>query len=884
MFKEKIMVRSLRWAISGLLGLTVSTVVMAESSMVISNMATGEYKEEGSSLVQTSRSNLVQTTIIPAYSFTLLNNNEVYGVANQPIYFNHVLTNTSNAKDTYTLSTGNISGNVPLTGLAIYLDKDRNGIPDNDQPITGYVLNAGESIALIVKALVGQAADNVQGSLTLTATSTQLGTTEAISNTDKVTISDKAVMTIRKAFNKTTVVADDEAIVRLTYFNNGSESGEVDIKDVLNTDELTYVKGFEFWNGLKLNSANVANDDQAGINYYLDTDNKTIRAKITNVPANAQGYIEFKVKVVKSTPGQIPNFANLDYDHDKNTNTAKLTTLSNTAYLEILPVYGVSINADSALYNGKDVDDQGSVATGSSVLFKNWVWNTGNASDRFNLTFDTHNFPTGTVFEFYRADGVTPIFDTNGDGIVDTGYLAAGASLPIIVKAIFPKDYIDNSNTVFAVKPKAQSIGDATKTDTVTDQVQLSQNTAVRTVDLININEPKSNNNGLGNGAVSNNGKAWETKSGDNGKTVIFPLRVSHVGLATSYQFSADDDGVFSTLKLPAGVTTVRYFETTDNCSTLAKEISSTRILQNGESQTYCAVVSLDINAQTATTQIYFRVASSELPSPNAQNGYDTIHNAIEIGSKNSSGTISLDPDLRGQIAPGGTITYSHILKQWGSQILKSTNTLTVENDQQGFITTLYFDANDNGVLDASDVLMTNLSDVPTSTLTEKKPIRIFAKVENSSYGTVGVTNTSIIRLKDGANELDTATDITTITTSPMRLTKLQAKDNNCDGTEEGAFTTNVLPITKNSDGSGQCVIYQLTVKNMGASDIGKFTFYDTTPEAMVMSKLPVCSDCDTGSIMAPAIGRSGAIQGAVPAVKSGASHSLEFGVKYVGN
>ena len=77
---------------------------------------------------------------------------------------------------------------------------------------------------------------------------------------------------------------------------------------------------------------------------------------------------------------------------------------------------------------------------------------------------------------------------------------------------------------------------------------------------------------------------------------------------------------------------------------------------------------------------------------------------------------------------------------------------------------------------------------------------------------------------------------------------------------------------------------YQLTVKNMGASDIGKFTFYDTTPEAMVMSKLPVCSDCDTGSIMAPAIGQSGAIQGAVPAVKSGASHSLEFGVKYVGN
>ena len=883
MFKEKIMVRSLRWAISGVLGLTVSTGVMAETSMVISNMATGEYKEEGSTLVQTSRSNLVQTTIIPAYSFTLVNNNNVYGVANQPIYFNHVLTNTSNAKDSYSLSTNNILGTVPFNGLAIYLDKNRDGVPDNDQPITNYALNAGESIALIVKALLGTAVANATGSLRLTATSNQLGTAGAISNTDTVTISDKAVMTIRKAFNKSTVVANDEAIVRLTYFNNGTESGEVDITDVLNTAELTYVKGSEVWNGLALNPSNVVGDDPAGINYYLDTDNKTIRATITKVPANAQGYIEFKVKVVKPTPGQIPNVAHLNYDHDKDTGTAKLTTQSNTAYLEILPVHGVIINADAgSASNANDIDNKGSVATGTTVLFNNWVWNTGNATDRFNLTLGTHNFPAGTVLEFYREDGITPLFDTNGDGVVDTGYLAAGASLPIVVKAIFPKDYIDNSNTVFAVHPKAQSIGDLNKTDTVIDQVKLIQSIVSRTVDLIN--QPETANNGLGNGALSNNGAAWKTLTGENGQTVTFPLKVTHSGLATAYQFSADDDGVFSTLKLPVGVTGVRYFETTNNCSALGKEISSTRLLQNGESQVYCAVVSIDITAQAATTQIYFRAASSELPSPNAQNGYDTIHNAISIRSKNSSGTISLDPDLRGQIAPGGTITYTHILKQWGSQALKASDILTASNDQQGFITTLYFDANDNGMLDASDVLMTNLSVVPAATLTDKKPIRIFAKVENSSYGKVGVTNTSVIRLKDGVTELDSATDITTITTSPVRLTKLQAKDNDCDGTAEGAFTTNVLPITKNSNGSGQCVIYQLTLTNMGASDIGRFTFYDMTPEAMVMSKAPVCTDCETGSMTAPAIGQSGAIQGSVPAVKSGASHSLEFGVKYVGN
>jgi hypothetical protein len=882
MFTEKMITRSLRWAMSGLLGATVSTFALADTAAVISNMATGEYKEEGSTVVQTSRSNLVRTTIIPTYSFTLTSNNEIDAALNQTVYFNHVLTNTANAEDTFTLSAVTNNGAVALSQIVVYLDKDRNGVPDSDQPVTQYSLNAGEAVALIVKAVVGATGVvGAGGSLKITATSAQSGVA-AQSNTDTVKITDKAVLSIRKSFNKDIVVKDDEAIVRLTYQNMGTESGEVHITDVLNSAELLYVSGADLWNGQVLNSASGSNDP-TGINYYWDEATKTVSARITSVPANAQGYIEFKVKVVKGTPGQIPNFADMTFDHDKNTLTPALTAKSNTAILEILPVYGVVINADaSTASNVNDIDSRGPVATGSTVQFNNWVWNTGNATDRFNLTMGTHNFPAGTVLEFFREDGITPLFDTNGDGVVDTGYIKDGEQLPVVVKATFPKDYIDTADTLFEVKPVAQSIADSSKKDDVTDRVTLFQNDLSRIVDLTN-----DDTTGLGNGNVSKGTTAaWKNLSGDNAKKVIFPLQVSHVGgLATSYQFSADDDGVFSTLKLPTGVSGVRYYETTDNCVTPpVKEISSTRVLKNGETQTYCAVVSLDTTAVTGTVDIYFRVTSSELPAPNAQNAYDTIHNSISITSKNSQGGITLDPDLRGQIAPGGTIVYTHILKPWGEQVLKATDTLTVTNDQQGFITTLYFDKNDNGMLDAEDVLITNLSAVPSATLTDKKPVRIFAKVENSSLGTVGITNTSVISLSGGSTVLDTATDITTITTSPVRLSKLQAKDDKCDGTDVGSYTTGVLPITKNKDGSGQCVIYKLTVTNMGASDIGRFTFYDATPEAMVMNKAPVCADCEPGSVTAPGLGQSGEIKGSVPAVKSGASHTLEFGVKYVGN
>ena len=73
MFAEKKMIRNMRIAMLSLLGATASTWVFADA-LVISNMAVGEYKEEGSTVVQVARSNLVQTTVIPVYNLSLKDN------------------------------------------------------------------------------------------------------------------------------------------------------------------------------------------------------------------------------------------------------------------------------------------------------------------------------------------------------------------------------------------------------------------------------------------------------------------------------------------------------------------------------------------------------------------------------------------------------------------------------------------------------------------------------------------------------------------------------------------------------------------------------------------------------------------------------------------
>ena len=348
MFAEKKMIRNMRIAMLSLLGATASTWVFADA-LVISNMAVGEYKEEGSTVVQVARSNLVQTTVIPVYNLSLKDNRTEYVRPGQAVYYHHVLTNTGNERDLYNLLGSQIAGgSFTHSNIEIYFDADRNGVADNNTPISQYSLNAGETVALIIKAIIpSSAAVNSSSQIQLTATSTQQPSLTQ-NNIDTSRITDQAVLNLTKSFDKTSVVNGDIATVRLTYFNNGNNSGVVNISDLLDTTQLTYVTGNENWNGQALNAATGSNDP-TGINYYLDTDGKTIRAQITNVPANAQGYIEFHVRVARTAPGEIPNFANMDYDHDGLSTTANLTTQSNTAVLNIKPIYGVVINADVAL-------------------------------------------------------------------------------------------------------------------------------------------------------------------------------------------------------------------------------------------------------------------------------------------------------------------------------------------------------------------------------------------------------------------------------------------------------------------------------------------------------------------------------------------------------
>ena len=885
--------RRFLWAQLGLLALSIGSLFCHDAhaaplaGTIISNMAIGEYKEEGSSVVQTSRSNLVQTTIIPVYTFTLTANRSVQATAGQRVFFSHELSNTGNSTDRYNLTAANLTGdNFDYSNIVVYLDANRDGVPDGNA-ISSYSLAAGESVGLLVGATIPAGSSNAAtGDVQLTATSQTSSQNQQ--NTDRSTVSNQAVILVRKSFSVSTVNQNQIVTVRLDYENPGVvASGQVSISDTLNAAQLSYVNdGTENWNGQIVNPATGSNDP-TGINYYLN--GNTINAVLSSVPAGSSGFIQFKVKVNQALPGRIPNTVQVSYDHDNSAATTDIATTSNTAILTINPSYGVEINGIAGSASSAAADNlvtAPAVSSGGELLFRNYVWNTGNSEDRFNLSFTNDNFPTPHQVEFYRADGVTPLLDSNGDGISDTGLLQAGEKLEIVVRLRTPTTFAASATTSYSLFPKAQSLGNSSKTDTVEDRSSIIITDASRLVDLTN--SPETSNNGTGNGSVKNAGNPWKTLTGSSSGTVIFPLSVKHTGTPTAYALSADADGNFSTVDLPQGVAAIRFYQSTSNsCTTLGSEIQQTRLLADGESQLYCAVVTLKADVATASNiPVYFKVASSTyVSSNNASNpGFDTLMNAINISSLNSTGSVVLTPDLRGQIAPNGTIVYSHNLINNGATALNGNYYLAVTNDQPGFETTLYYDLNNNGQLDSTDLLINGTYNINGSMIAAGAQLRIFAKVQNTGYSGVGVVNTTNIIMRDGSNNtIDSVTDITTISATQIRLSKLQAKDDNCDGVAEGSYTAATLTIGRNADGSGQCVLYRVTVQNQGALNIGAFNFRDTTPAATVMAIAPVCSSCTANTISAPAIGQSGSISGTVPAVASSASHVFEFGVRYAG-
>lgn len=863
------------WVLTLLCVLMVQQSAWAATNSIISNMAVGEYSEEGSTVVQVARSNLVQTTILPVYSLNLVAANNKTVVAGQTVYFNHILTNTSNETDQYTFTVSNNPTGDDFdfvnSSLMVYLDANNDGIPDGSA-ITGYTLGAGQSVGLIVAASIPNTITTGKvANLTLMVTSAN-GASGTNSNVDKATVTDQSTLVVRKKFSQITAANGDVVTIRLDYQNpTNTIVPTATLTDTLGSN-LTYEVNTGKWNGVTVYDAVGGTADPTGINYSVTSN--VVTATLTNIPANTIGYIEFNVKINKSIAGKIENVINV---------TGPTTDTSNTAVVNVAPVYAVKMNGSASnVSDNTNTITASAVPQGGELKFTNYVWNTGNTTDRFNLTLTGSTFPAGSQIEFYRADGVTPLLDSNGDGIPDTGLLAANTNIPVVVKVRFPSSYTVTTNTVFEVTPQAQSVGDGGKTSTIKDQGTLTP--VSQLVDLTN-----ADNTGLGNGAVDNSGAAWKTitvKSSDNAVTggqVIFPLTVKHTGVGTEYLLSANASSDFSSLTLPAGVNRVRFYASTNgtNCSGLGNEIGKTIYLNNAETQLVCAVVEVDKVNKDVTVPIYFRVISTSFVGTDNP-AQDMIKNAVTIQSVNSVPQLEFTPDLHAQVAPLGTVVYRHLLTNPAATDFTGSYGFIINNSESSFNSVLFLDLDGDGKFSSGDLNIRTLADLPNGKVVAHGQIQLLLQVTNVVNNNVNQANTTVVNLTDSSNQVVASIkDVTTVKQSQLTLTKLQARDLGCDGTADETYTTNTLTIGKQSNGQGQCVLYKVILNNSGATVNNVFTFRDMTPAYTVLSQSPICTSCS--SMTAPSVGNAGAVSGTLNSVAANQSYEFSFGVRYVG-
>lgn len=864
------------WVLTLLCVLMVQQSAWAATNSIISNMAVGEYSEEGSTVVQVARSNLVQTTILPVYSLNLVAANNKTVVAGQTVYFNHILTNTSNETDQYTFTVSNNPTGDDFdfvnSSLMVYLDANNDGIPDGSA-ITGYTLGAGQSVGLIVAASIPNAitAGKV-ANLTLMVTSAN-GASGTNSNVDKATVTDQSTLVVRKKFSQITAANGDVVTIRLDYQNpTNTIVPMATVTDTLGSN-LTYEANSGKWNGTTVYDSVSGTADPTGINYSVTSN--VVTATLTNIAANTIGYIEFNVRINKSIAGKIENVINV---------TGPATDTSNTAVVNVLPIYAVKMNGSASNVNDNaNIITASAVSQGGELKFTNYVWNIGNTTDRFNLTLTNSTFPAGSQIELYRADGVTPLLDSNADGIPDTGLLAANTNLPVVVKVRFPSSYTVTTNTVFEVTPQAQSVGDGGKTSTIKDQGTLTP--VSQLVDLTN-----ADNTGLGNGAVDNSGAAWKTitvKSSDNAVTggqVIFPLTVKHTGVGTEYLLSANASSDFSSLTLPAGVNRVRFYASTNgtNCSGLGNEIGKTIYLNNAETQLVCAVVEVDKVNKDVTVPIYFRVISTSFVGTDNP-AQDMIKNAVTIQSVNSVPQLEFTPDLHAQVAPLGTVVYRHLLTNPAATDFTGSYGFIINNSESSFNSVLFLDIDGDGKFSSGDLNIRTLADLPGGKVAAHEQIQLLLQVTNVANNNLNQTNTTVVNLTDSSNQVFASiTDVTTVKQSQLTLTKLQARDFNCDGTADETYTTNALTIGKQSNGQGQCVLYKVILNNSGATINSTFTFRDMTPAYTVLSKAPTCTPA-CASVSPLSLNSAGELTGTLNSVIGGQSYEFSFGVRYVG-
>lgn len=856
-------------ALTLLLTLAVAALLSAQAfaaappaGSIIGNQATASYKDIGGN-DRTTTSNLVETSILQVAGVDIESNQAKIAAPSSTVYLPHTITNTGNGNDIYNLVAAQVASDFAFGSIAVYADADGDGVPDNFDPIAVTpTLAAGDSYNIVIAAQVPSGAlagDDSQ--LTITTTSQHTGSvTDA--NTDTVTVSgDVAVVPVTKALSVQSGPAGTEVEVTLTYTNNGTRAAtDLTLSDLLD-NRYEYVADSGRWSvsgtGTQLTDDNSA--DAAGIAYEVS--GQTVAAVIASVAPGQSGWVRFKARIRAATaPGLVPNKATVEYANGATT----VTDETNISNFTVTQSASVKLSDDGSTTDGdatlNDIVYQAAAAQGATLNFDNVVVNQGNGIDTFDVTYGSSSFPAGTSFQLRGSDG-TPLTDSNGNGIPDTGPLAPGATFHVHLRVILPNNAAGSGP--FNVTKTATSESDPSVKDTVTDRLG-----------SITANEVDLTNDSAGPGApgagVQATGEvaAVTTKSVNPGNTTSFTLFVNNnSAVLDSYNLAASTDNTFAALTLPAG-----WSVTFRNTATGAV-ISNTGTIAAGASLQVTAEVAVPAGALPATTSLFFRAMS---PTSGA---LDVKHDAVTV---NQITDLSVTPNNTSQVFAGGQVVYSHTLSNNGNVGVTSAPLANVDSAAL-WNSLIWLDLDGNGAIGTGDVRVDNVDDILAATgqatLAPGAQVPLLVQVfapSGANNGAANTTTVSVSAVGDSDATNNQATDTSIVVSGDVQIIKRQALDALCDGTADGAFTATGRLEAK----PGACLIYEVTLRNLGTQPINTVSISDTTPTFTSHVGSSAVTVPAGNVTTEPANATAGQVVADFASVASGSSAVLTFRVK----
>ncbi len=363
-------------------------------------------------------------------------------------------------------------------------------------------------------------------------------------------------------------------------------------------------------------------------------------------PVGAQYTFTFQAQV-PSTAAAGTSYANsatvqFDANGDGDAQDPGETVITNTTTNTAAARYGVAVGPWEYLEGGASgtytaggytvnrTGDQQSIASvysGTSVIFRHTLKNTGNTEDSFTLGFS--GAPSGWSCSLVASDLTTPI-----SGPV--GPVAAGGTLDFALKCQVPATFTSTTATTLTVT--ATSVGDPSKQDPTTDVV--NQVVLGYAVDL-------ARRGAAGDGDPSNDNPAPQTAN--PGQVVYFPIDVYNAG--------QNPDVYNLTASLPAGWAVVFYPDA--NCdgamdTPVPAPVTNTGLINPSGTRCFIAAVQVPAGAAPGANSVSFTATSTAVPTVT-----DTISTAVTV---NLVAQVTLDPDRSGTVTSPGTITYTHTL------------------------------------------------------------------------------------------------------------------------------------------------------------------------------------------------------------------------------